>query len=213
MAVWFERTNINIKPKVKWGIWSWSDINRQKIFCTVNNFYRESHKKGLTTGSVSTSVVADFCFEHQQRVLNVSISLTCKVTTYHTQTYATMVCAPITRNSIQRDKNMCVHMHHPHGMWTHKVSVLQCRTVRHLQCVPSLTMLPLATEECTDNVMISLPMFTTVVRRRAGSLIQNINRARAAWGITLEYSASALRPSVFQSVWRGQTFRGQKKGR
>lgn len=56
-------------------------------------------------------------------------------------------------------------------------------------------MLQLATEECTphtDNGIISLPMCTIVVRGQAGSLIQNINGARAAQGITLEYSASAL---------------------
>lgn len=53
-------------------------------------------------------------------------------------------------------------------------------TVRNIQCVHSLMMIPLATEECTDDGMISLPMFTTVVGRRADSLVQNINRARAA---------------------------------
>lgn len=91
--------------------------------------------------------------------------------------------------------------------------MLQCRTVRNIQYAHSLMMLQLATEECvprTDKGMISLPVFTTVIRGQAGSLIQNINGARAASGITLEYSASALSQSVFQSVWRGQTFKGVK---
>lgn len=68
-------------------------------------------------------------------------------------------------------------------------------------------MLPLATEERTQNGKISLPMFITVWdRRRADSLILNINTARVVWGTALDYSASAL----CQSVWRGQTLREEK---
>lgn len=47
----------------------------------------------------------------------------------------------------------------------------------------SLKMLQLATEERTprtDNGMIHLPMFTTVVRGQVDSLTQNINRVRIA---------------------------------
>lgn len=51
----------------------------------------------------------------------------------------------------------------------------------------------------TGHGVITLPTITTVVKRQAGSRIQNINTAGAARGNPLEYSASALSRSVFQS--------------
>lgn len=75
--------------------------------------------------------------------------------------------------------------------------MLQCRTVRNIQCVRSLMMLQIATEDCTNNGMSSLPMFTTVVRRQAGSLIQNINRARAA---------EELRLNILHPLFVNQSF-------
>lgn len=107
------------------------------------------------------------------------------------------LCAHI--NSIQREretKYLSVYMHHPHVN-----AVFQSRTVRIIQCVLSLMMLQLATEESkrhTDNGMISLPMFTTVVRRQACSLIQNINRMGSIRNF--KYSASALCQSFSRSV-------------
>lgn len=89
--------------------------------------------------------------------------LTCKVTTYHTQTYATTGGAPIASNYTDRDKNIRVCA----------CTVLSARK-HNIQCGRSLMMLPRATEECTDNGMISLPTFTTVVR----SWFTNINRAK-----------------------------------
>lgn len=85
-------------------------------------------------------------------------------------------CVPVTRNSTQKDK-ISEWIHAPSRQ---HVSVLKRRTVRAIQCAHSLMMLPLATEECAGNDGIRRLMFLIVGDgRHAGSLIQNINKARA----------------------------------
>lgn len=126
------------------------------------------------------------------------------ITTYNTQRYATMVVCQLLETVHWETINIRVYTCTILMACEHIRSM--CYSVGQWKIVCTLTN-DATTSHRGVHRMISLLMFITVWdRRRANSLILNINTARAVWGIALEYSAFAL----CLSVWRGQTLREQK---
>lgn len=110
-------------------------------------------------------------------------------------------------------------MHHPLRMWTHKVKVLQCQTVRNIQCARSLMALRLATEECVRHAQTRGPGRSTNVydsSRRTSwftdTEYKHQSKRGAAWGnycwICCIRSFSV---SLFSRSGGGRLFKGSER--